>query len=157
MSNTQHATHQGQRANADIFLDERDSSLGKSETHIANMLESHLLSQVKGMVDAHGEVHIENEGKSQDSFQSSDLLRGQGRGHGANTGKGRNRHKSRHKSKMSASERQRIQLENRLRMATHAKTWAKTQHVRWRRLLRHNKRRRDRGCALRLLLLLMMS
>ena len=61
-SNHQHATHQGQRANADIFLDEKDSSLGKSETHIANMLESHLLSQVKGMVDAHGEVHIENEG-----------------------------------------------------------------------------------------------
>ena len=46
-SNHQHATHQGQRANADIFLDEKDSSLGKSETHIANMLESHLLSQVK--------------------------------------------------------------------------------------------------------------
>ena len=127
MSNHQHATHHGGRANADIFLDERDSSLGRSETHIANMLESHLLSQVKGMVDAHGEVHIENEGKSQDSFHSSDLLRGQGRGHGANTGKGKNRHKSRHKSKMSASERQRIQLENRLRMATHAKTWAKTQ------------------------------
>ena len=30
------------------------------------------------MVDAHGEVHIESEGKSQDSF-SSDLLKGQGR------------------------------------------------------------------------------
>ena len=126
-SNHQHATHQGQRANADIFLDEKDSSLGRSETHIANMLESHLLSQVKGMVDAHGEVHIESEGKSQDSFHSSDLLKGQGRGHGANTGKGRNRHKGRHKSKMSASERQRAELENRLRMATHAKTWAKTQ------------------------------
>ena len=48
--------HVHQRSNANIFLDEKDLVMGKSETHVANMLESHLFSQIKGMVDAHGET-----------------------------------------------------------------------------------------------------
>jgi hypothetical protein len=111
------------RANANIFLDEQDLSLGKSETHVANMLESHLFSQIKGMVDAHGETSIQNQGKTDTKFHSSDLLKGQGKGKGRH----RNRHKGKNKVKMTESQRQAAQLENRLKMETHAKTWAKTQ------------------------------
>jgi hypothetical protein len=119
--------HVHQRSNANIFLDEKDLVMGKSETHVANMLESHLFSQVKGMVDAHGETTVENQGKTDTKSHSSDLLKGQGLG--ANTGKGKNHHKGKHKGKhkMTAEQRQAAKLETRLRMETHAKTWAKTQ------------------------------
>ena len=105
------------------FLQEQESAGGRSETHVANMLEAHLLDSIKGMVDAGGESTIvgkaRGKGNSMLSGQGAGALHGKGRGSSATKGRGR--------EKAAGAEQAGAAGDARLHMESHAQTWAKTQ------------------------------
>jgi hypothetical protein len=108
---------------------EKASAAGKSETNIANLLETHLYDSIKGMVSASGESVVS--GQTNSDSQGNHMLKGQGKGRGGGRvlgkGKGKGKGKDKEESKMSMEEKVQARLTQKLLGETHAQEWAKMQ------------------------------